>query len=88
MLYNSHMATTTIRVPTEVHSELQRISKEKGISIQEATTQAVETYRRQQLLDAANAAYEILRRDPEASKAYDNDPLDWDNTLSDDIEDY
>ena len=82
------MATTTIRVPTQVHLELRRISKAKGISLQEATVQAVEAYRRQQLLEAANAAYETLRTDSKAAEKYDDDPPGWDATLADDLEAY
>ena len=82
------MDTTTIRVPVKTRDALRTISKEKGISVQEATDRAVTLYRRQLMLEQANEAYERLRADPQVSHAFDNDPPNWDSTLNDGLEDY
>lgn len=82
------MQTTTIRVPLTVHDALKKISKKEGISVQEATTRAVEYYRYKQMAEEANLIYEQLRKDEVASADYDNDPPAWDSTLADGLEDY
>ncbi|MGL4610693.1 MAG: toxin-antitoxin system protein [Trueperaceae bacterium] len=75
--------TTTIRVSTETRNTLNSLAKKKGISVQDAAREAVETYRRQQLLEVANAAYAKLRSNPKDAKAFDDETKLWDATLAD-----
>jgi hypothetical protein len=46
----------------------------------------LEIERRRLLLEAANAAYAKMREDPIASKAFDEETLEWDVTLFDGLE--
>ena len=75
-------------MPVETREVLRAISREEGISVQEATVRAVTLYRRRRILVEANEAYARLRTDPEASREFDNDPPGWDNALADGLEDY
>jgi predicted DNA-binding protein len=83
LVYKEIIVTTTIRVSTETRDTLNQLAKRKGISLQNAVREAVETYRRQQLLEAANAAYAKLRANPKASKDFDDETKLWDVTLAD-----
>jgi len=47
---------------------------------------ALEQYRRQQLLEATNAAYAALRTDAEAWADLERERSDWDQTLADGLE--
>jgi len=55
--------------------------------MQEIVEQAVENYRRQQLLAAANIAYAALRADPDAWAEMEAERTAWDATLADGLED-
>ena len=55
------MATTTIRISLSAHDVLQELAETSGSSMQAVLEQAIEQYRRQQLLEATNAAYAALR---------------------------
>jgi hypothetical protein len=48
--------------------------------------QAVETYRRKGVLEAANIAYSKLRANPEASREFEAETKLWDGTLADGLE--
>jgi predicted DNA-binding protein len=78
--------TTTIRVSTETRNTLNSLAKKRGISMQDAAQEAVETYRRQQLLETANTAYAKLRANPKASKDFDDETKLWDATLADGLD--
>jgi hypothetical protein len=54
--------------------------------MQAVLEQALEQYRRQQLLDATNAAYAALRAAPEAWAHLEHERLAWDHTLADGLE--
>jgi predicted transcriptional regulator len=60
------MITTTIRVSLRVRDLLQELAQASGSSTQIVLEQALEWYRRQQLLEATNTAYAALRAAPEA----------------------
>jgi predicted transcriptional regulator len=55
------MATTTIRISLRARDVLQELARTSGSSMQAVLEQALEQYRRQQLLEATNAAYAALR---------------------------
>ena len=71
------MATTTMRVSVRAHALLQELAQTSGSSIQAVVEQAVEQYRRQQLLEATNAAYAALRAAPEAWAALEHERQAW-----------
>ena len=80
------MATTTIRVSLRTRDLLQELAQTSGSSMQTVLEQALEQYRRQQLLEATNAAYAALHADPEAWTNLEQERLAWDQTLADGLE--
>ena len=80
------MTTTTIRVSLRTRDLLQELAQTAGSSMQAVLEQALEQYRRQQLLDATNAAYATLRAKPEAWADLEQERLAWDQTLADGLE--
>jgi predicted transcriptional regulator len=78
--------TTTIRVSTQTRDLLQQLAHRSGISMQSVLEQALEQYRRQQLLEATNAAYAALQTDTEAWSDLERERSDWDQTLADGLE--
>ncbi len=51
--------------------------------MQDLVDQAIELYRRKQLLEAANAAYAALRSQPMAIQEMQQELVEWDSTLAD-----
>ena len=76
------MASTTIRVSLRSHDLLQELAQTSGSSMQFVLEQALEHYRRQQLLEATNAAYTALRTAPEAWADLEQERLAWQQTLA------
>jgi hypothetical protein len=54
--------------------------------MQSVLEQALEQYRRQQLLEATNAAYAALHTDAEAWADLERERSEWDQTLADGLE--
>jgi predicted transcriptional regulator len=80
------MTTTTIRVSLRARDLLHELAHTSGSSMQAVLEQALEQYRRQQLLDATNAAYAAIRTDPEVRTHLAQERLAWDQTLADGLE--
>jgi predicted transcriptional regulator len=80
------MTTTTIRVSLRVRDLLQELAQASGSSMQGVLEQALEQYRRQQLLEATNAAYAALRAHPEAGASLERERQAWDQTRADGVE--
>jgi predicted transcriptional regulator len=80
------VTTTTIRVSTRTRDLLQELAQRSGGSMQLVLEQALEQYRRQQLLEAANDAYAELRTDESAWADLEHERSDWDSTLADGLE--
>jgi predicted transcriptional regulator len=78
--------STTIRVSTHTRDLLQRLAQQSGVSMQSVLEEALEQYRRQQLLEATNAAYATLHADAEAWAELERERSDWDQTLADGLE--
>jgi predicted transcriptional regulator len=83
---DSAMASDTVRVKPETHAKLKAIAAQTGRPMPEVLEQAVETLRRQRLLEATNAAYAALRDDTKAWKSELAERDAWENTLGDDLE--
>ena len=71
------MATTTMRVSLRARDLLQELAQTSGSSMQAVVEQALEQYRRQQLLEATNAAYAALGAAPEAGADREHERQAW-----------
>ena len=60
------MSTTTVRVNDSVKTTLHDLATHTGEPMSVILARAVECYRRQSLLEQANAAFAALRADPVA----------------------
>jgi len=63
--------STTMRMQKQTHERVRALAREEHVSMQEIVDRAIDLYRRQQLLAAANACYATMRADPVASAAFD-----------------
>ncbi len=79
--------TTTIRVSVKTRDLLHDLARTAGVPMQEIVEQALEQYRRQQLLAATNAAYAAIRVDSEAMQEWQAEQTEWDATIADGLED-
>ncbi len=80
------MTTTTIRVSTRTRDTIHTLAAQAGVSMQVIVDAAVEAYRREQLLDSANAAYAALRADPLRWQALEAERAEWDGTIADGLD--
>jgi hypothetical protein len=60
------MATANVRLSRSAHQALRELAKQERTTIQAAAERAIENYRRQRFLEAANRTYAALRNDPDA----------------------
>jgi hypothetical protein len=81
------MSGTTVRVRSETRDLLRELAHETGEPIQDVLAKAVETYRRQRILAATNAAYAALRADPARWQEEQRERAAWEGTLADGRED-
>jgi predicted transcriptional regulator len=77
------MSATTVRISPKGHALLRRLATASEASMSEVLDQALETYRRQKFLEEAGAAYDTLRRDPQAWKKHQSEMSEWEATLGD-----
>jgi predicted transcriptional regulator len=75
--------TTTIRVSAQDRALLQELADALGRPQQEIVHDALERYRRLQLLRAMNAAFAALRAEPTAWAAALAERAEWDAALDD-----
>jgi predicted transcriptional regulator len=80
------MATTTIRVSTQTRETLHQLAEASGVSMQKIIDNALEVYKREQLMEQANVAYALLREDPAAWGEIERERQEWDATLGDGLE--
>ncbi len=78
--------TTTIRVSIQTRDLLHQLAQRSGTSMQSVLELALEQYRRQQLLEATNAAYAALHADTAAWADLERERSEWDQTLTDGLE--
>ena len=79
--------STTIRVSEKTRDIVHDLSRTIGVPMAEILERAIEQYRRQHILDVANAQYAALRADPEAWTEIEAERALWDATLADGLED-
>ena len=73
--------TSTVTICNTFYQILAELSASSGKSIQAVLKQAIEQYRRQQFLEAANEAYIALRNNSEAWQQELEERSLWDATL-------
>jgi predicted transcriptional regulator len=78
--------TTTIRVSLATHQKLTALAKATGSTLQTVVDQALESFRRQQVLAATNAAYAELAGDPAAWQQVEAEREVWEQTVADGLE--
>jgi len=79
--------STTIRVSEKTRATVHALARDIGAPMADVVERAIEAYRRQRLLDAANAEYAALRADPEAWAEVQAERSIWDVTVADGLED-
>jgi hypothetical protein len=76
-------ATTTVRVSESTRRALKDLSDAEQLPMQTLLERAIETYRRQRFLEAANRTYAALKASPKAWKKELAERAIWDNSLTD-----
>jgi predicted transcriptional regulator len=80
------MASTTVRISKQTRETLRELAEQVGQPIQKVLDNAVEAYRRQCILEQANAAYAALRADAESWREEQLERQQWEGTLADGLE--
>lgn len=74
---------STVRINEGTHKALRDLAESERISLQTVVERAIENYRRQRFLEAANRQYAALRADPSAWADEQAERELWDQTVSD-----
>ena len=85
MLLGMKSATHTpnVRLSPRTHALLRQIADEEQQSMQAVLDKAIERYRRERFLHAANADFAALKRNPKAWKDELRERELWEQTLAD-----
>jgi hypothetical protein len=75
--------TPNVRLSPRSHALLRQIAGEEQKSMQAVLDEAIERYRRERFLHAANADFAALKRDPKAWKEELRERELWEHTLAD-----
>jgi len=75
--------TSIVRLSQHAHTVLRRIADEEQQSMQAVLDKAIERYRRERFLHAANADFAALKSDPKAWKEELKERELWEHTLAD-----
>jgi len=78
--------TPNVRIRAHTHALLRQLAREAGESMQAILDQAVERYRREKFLRAANADFAALRSNPKAWKEELRERQVWEQTLADGLD--
>lgn len=78
--------TANVRISPRAHQLLRQLAEEEQQSMQAILDRALERYRRENFLRAANADFEALRCDPKAWKDELQERELWERTLADGLE--
>lgn len=76
-----------LRVNERTHEKVRQMSNESHLSMQEIVDRAIEAYRRQQILEQANAVYATMRLSPQDWQDVEEERAELDATLTDGLED-
>ena len=77
---------TTVRISPHSRELLGELARDTGSPMTDVLDAALESYRRQRLLDQANAAYEAIATDSVAWEDYRRELESLDGTVSDGLE--
>lgn len=77
---------TAVRITPKSWKTLKEMAEETGETMQAVLERAVESYRRQRLLEKANEAYAALKADPAKWGEEVAEREDWDAALGDGLE--
>ena len=77
----------TIRIRPETRRKLEVLAKSESTTMTRLLDKAVDAYRRQQFLEATNAAFAALRRNPKLWEQEQKERQEWDATLDDGTKD-
>ena len=72
-----------VRISPHAHELLRKLAEEEDASMQAVLDRAIEQYRRERFLRAANEDYARLRRDKKAWKQELHEREIWDRALAD-----
>lgn len=75
-------ASTTISVPVETRDLLNELAQTEGISTSALVTRIAQRERDNQLLDAMNAGFAELRKDPAAWAEHQAETEAWDDAAA------
>jgi hypothetical protein len=75
--------TPNVRLSPRAHALLRQIADEEQQSMQAVLDSAIERYRRERFLHAANADFAALKRNPKAWKEELRERGLWEQTLAD-----
>jgi hypothetical protein len=76
------MGQVMVRIGEHTHQALRELAQADRQSMREVLEKAVEEYRRRRILEEANAAYAVLRSDPQAWQEIQAEQAEWE-ALSD-----
>lgn len=74
---------STVRISESSHRALRDLANKDKVPLQTVLARAIENYRRQRFLEAANRAYAALRADPAAWKLEAAERDVWDRAVND-----
>lgn len=80
------MESATVRITRRSRKTLRELADQSGLSMQSVLEHAIEAYRRECFLKAANQAFEKLRTSSKEWAGEKAERDDWDQTLSDGLE--
>jgi hypothetical protein len=80
------MPSTSIRIDEQALAVLRELARSQKRPMQTVLNEAIDSYRRQKFLEAANAAFAALRSDPEAWAEERQERELWDQTIKDGLE--
>lgn len=78
--------TPNVRLSPRTHQMLQRLAKEADESMQAILDKAIESYRREAFLRAANRDYAALRRNPKGWKEELRERELWEQIVADGLD--
>ncbi len=79
--------TKLVRMRLATYKKLNKLAKDKGISMQRILDEAIENYKREKLLEDANKAYAELQADPVAWQEELAERALWETTSADGLDD-
>jgi hypothetical protein len=78
--------TPNVRISPHAHELLRQLAEEEQASMQAVLDRAIERYRRERFLRAANGDFQALKSDPRAWKQEVQERQLWEQTLADGLD--